>query len=490
MSSERVAARAVTLLRLQESDSGLQLLRKETLPAVASVLNEHLGGQQRVRTAAEFLELLEDDLSALRDHGFDLPRSAQEYLADWVSARLIIRRPGEGREETVELSPSALAAIRFVADVETPRSSVTSSRLSNVADLLSRLARDTNPDPTAYVEALWREKGRIERAIAEVDAGIYEPIGDSEAVERLAEIIHLANEVPGDFARVSEDIERLNKNLREQIIQQAGTRGDILDQVFAGVDGIENSEAGRSFSAFYNLVLDPEQANAFDDSVDEVLSRSFAWALPDIEIVALRCWLSALQTESSQVRNVMTGLARSLRRFVESHAFREHRRLADALAEARLAVLEASRRVRPQTQTGYELPASSVPIFSISSWNLYNPSETRVERPIKTFAARPLDLEELRRRVRLSEIDFDELRQTVAEVLRRQSSASIAEILKSHPATQGLASVIGLMVLADTVGMLSPENESLSWTSEGGKPRTVNVARHIFHEVPDDWGAT
>ncbi|MDR0347350.1 MAG: DUF3375 domain-containing protein, partial [Coriobacteriales bacterium] len=160
MSSERVAARAVTLRRLQESDFGLQLLRKETLPVIAAILGEHLGGQQRVRTAAEFLELLEGDLSALRDYGFDLPRSAQEYLADWVSARLIVRRPGEGREETVELSPSALAAIRFVSNVEAPRSSVTSSRLSNVADLLSSLARDTDPDPTSYVEALWREKER------------------------------------------------------------------------------------------------------------------------------------------------------------------------------------------------------------------------------------------------------------------------------------------------------------------------------------------
>jgi hypothetical protein len=478
----------MALLRLQESDPGLQLLRRETLPVVASVLNERLGGQQRVRPAAEFLELLEGDLFALRDHGFDLPRSAQEYLADWVFAHLIIRRPGEGREETVELSPSALAAIRFIADVERPRSSVTSSRLSNVTGLLSHLARDTDPDPTSYVEALWQEKERIEQAIGEVDAGRYEPITESEALERLAEIMRLASEVPGDFARVSESIERLNKSLREQIIQQAGTRGDILDQVFAGVDRIESSEEGRSFSAFYNLVLDPEQAQALDDSVDAVLSRDFASVLPDVEVVALRRWLSSLQAESSQVRDVMTGLARSLRRFVESHAFREHRRLADSLAEASSAVLEASRHVRPQTPVGYELPASSIPISSISSWNLYSPSETRVERPVKTFDAQPLDLEELRRRVRLSEIDFDELRQVVAKALDQRASASIAEILEFYPATQGLASVIGLMVLADAIGMVSPESESLSWVSEGGQSRTVEVARHIFHDAPDDWG--
>jgi hypothetical protein len=479
----------VALRRLQEIDSGLQLLRRETLPAVAAVLNEHLGGQQRVRTVAEFLELLEGDLSALRDYGFDLPRTAQEYLADWVSARLIVRRPGEGREETVELSSSALAAIRFVADVETPRSSVTSSRLSNVADLLSNLARNTDPDPTSYVEALKRERERIEQAIAEVEAGRYQPLTESEARERLAEIMRLASEVPGDFARVSEDIEHLNKDLREQIIQQTGTRGEVLDQVFAGVDAIDNSDAGQSFSAFYHLVLDPERANAFDDSVDAVLSRDFAATLSNTERSALRCWLSALQAESGQVRSVMTGLARSLRRFVESHAFREHRKLADSLAEARLAVLEASRHVRPQTQTGYELSASSVPLSSISSWKLHDPSEARVERPVRILDETPLDLEELRRQVRLSEIDFDELRQDVVEVLAHQTTASIAEILVRHPATQGLASVIGLMVLADAVGISTPERESLSWVSADGQSRTASVARRIFHDVPHDWRA-
>jgi hypothetical protein len=312
---------------------------------------------------------------------------------------------------------------------------------------------------------------------------------DSEALEHLAEILHLAGEVPGDFARVSENIERLNKSLREQIIQQEGTRGDILDQVFDGVDKIESSEEGRSFGSFYSLVLDPEQANAFDDSVDAVLSRGFASALSDSEIVALRCWLSALQTESSQVRGVMTGLARSLRRFVESHAFREHRRLASSLAEAKSVVLEASHHVRPHACTDYELPASSVPISLISSWSLHNPSEARVEHSVKTFEAQPLDLEELRKQVRLSEIDFDELRQAVAKALDERASTSIAEILEFYPATQGLASVIGLMVLADAVGVLSPESESLTWTSAGGQSRTVSVARRIFHNVPDDWGS-
>ena len=489
MSSERVAAKAMGIRRLMESDAGLQLMRKDTLPVVAAVLSEHLGGQQRVRTSSELLESMQDDFDALRDLGFDLPKTPQEYLADWISARLIVRRPGEGREETVELTPPAWAALRFISEVETPRSSVTSSRLTNVADLLSKLARDTDPDPSSYLEALKREKEDIERRIAQVDAGNYQPLSAREALESLAEILRLASEVPGDFARVSDDLERLNKELREQIIQQAGTRGSILEQIFAGVDSIDESEAGRSFNAFYALVLDPERAQEFDAAVDMVLSRSFASNLSSAQTILLRHWLVSLQSESSQVRNVMTGLARSLRRFVESPAFKEQRRLADALAEAKKAVLEASGHVRPQTIVkGYELPASSIPLFSLSAWSLYNPADNRVERELKFLDQEPLDMEELRRQVRLSEIDFDELRQSVASVLEHQPLASIGEVLEQYPATQGLASIIGLMVLADAVGMDSPGQEALSWQSQEGNKRQVKASRRLFHEVPDDWG--
>ncbi|MCL2654697.1 MAG: DUF3375 domain-containing protein [Coriobacteriia bacterium] len=480
MSSEGVAARAVTLRRHQESDPGLQLIRKDTLPVVAAVLGEHLGGQQRVLTAAEFLESLREDLSALRDQGFDLPKSAQEYLADWVSAKLIVRHPGQGREELVELSPAALAAIRFVAEVEDPHSSVTSSRLANVAGLLSELARDTDPNPASHLEALLREQEELERAIAEVSAGNYESINDAEAIERLTEIIRLAGSVPGDFARVREELERVNQDLREQIIRQTGSRGDILDQVFDGFDDIDQSEAGRSFVAFYNLVLDPERANAFDASVDTVLSRDFATVLSDEEIVFLRRWLSRLQAESSQVRDVMTSLARSLRRFVESQAFREHRRVADALDQAKETLLEASRTLRPQEQTGYELAASSISISSISSWNLYDPSDTRVSRPVKYLDEAPLDIERLREQVRLSEVDFNELRGDVAEVLDHQQVASIAEVLKRHPATQGLASIIGLLVLSDAMGMSASGTEVLQWETKDGQLRRVEATRRIF----------
>ena len=479
--------RAASLRRLRESDAGLALLRADLFPVLASVLSEHLGGTQRVRPAVEFLELLATDLDLLRDAGFDLPRTPQEYLTEWVRQGILVRRAGEAREETVELSPGAQVAVRFASGLETQRSSVTSSRLANVSDLLARLARDTDPEQATRLAALREQRDALDAEIAAVEEGRFTPLAEALAREQLTEILRLASEIPGDFAQVSDDLERLNHNLRERIINQRGTRGDVLDEVFAGVDLMEESDAGRSFRAFHDLVLDAERAGAFDAAVAGVLARPFTTGVTAEDLAFLRRLLTTLQNESTQVRSVMTGFSRSLRRFVESHAYHEHRRLAEALAEASSAALEAARVLRPFDPVGYTLDASSIPLSSIGGWTLHNPADVRTADPVLVRPSGPLDLEALRRQVRESEIDFAELRLAVVDSVDRLGPVTVARVLAEHPASQGLASVVGLLLLADAAGTRVTATEELSWTSRTGATRTVRTGRYLFDHVPSDW---
>ncbi|MGB7963718.1 MAG: DUF3375 domain-containing protein [Propionicimonas sp.] len=474
-------------LRRIHDDPASQLLRADNMPAIVAILHEHLGGTQRVKPAHEFMEQLSEDLAELRGAGFDLPRSAQEYLGEWVRQGLVVRRPGEGREETVELSPSAQQAVRFVAGLNTPRSAVTSSRLSNVVDMLERLARLTDPGKDSRLDALHRERERLDAEIAAVAEGRFEPLPDDIALERVAEVLRLAGEIPGDFARVGADFEKLNRELREQIIKQAGARGDVLAEVFSGVDLIEESDAGRTFSAFFALVLNPEVAGALDEAVDSVLNRDFADALTQQEAFLLRHLLTTLQSESTQVRAVMTGFSRSLRRFVETREYREHRRLAGALDAAKAVALQAVSHTRPLTPLVHALGTSSFPMSSLGTWKLRNPADARTVAPVAEQASGVLDLEALRRQVRESEIDFAELRAAVVDTLRRQPIATVGDVLAQHPATQGLASIVGFLVLAHSVGSRASGSETLSWVSARQRPRSVRVRRYLFTEIPPEW---
>ena len=99
-----------------------------------------------------------------------------------------------------------------------------------------------------------------------------------------------------------------------------------------------------------------------------------------------------------------------------------------------------------------------------------------------------LDVEQMRELVRVTEIDFPELQRNVAATLAGQPGATVGDVLARSPATQGLASVVGLLVLALEHAMPAAGCETWAWHSvTTGEQRTVSAPRYVFGEVPADW---
>ncbi|MFV0405686.1 MAG: DUF3375 domain-containing protein [Propioniciclava sp.] len=486
MTSRGIAALAASLRRLTGA-GGLQLVRADALPVIVALLHTRFGGGEQILEASAFLEELDEDLAELRSDGFDVPQSAPECLAEWVRQGYIVRRPGEGREESVELAASVQPVVRLLAGLLEPVNTVTASRLATITHLLERLARETDASREGRVAALKRERDRIDAQIAAVTAGQITPLPDGRAREQVHEILTLAAEISGGFSQVSADFEDLSRDLRERIMAQAAGEGEIATAMAAGVDPIEESALGRSFAAFDGLVRHPETADALEAAVDAVLDRGFAANLARDEVYQLRHLLTDLQTRSARVRSDLTGLAQSLRQFVETREYHADRQLFEAIDEAWQAARDAAGIAPPHTQTTLALDTSSVPMGSVGSWKLHRPADSRVTTPVERHEPTPLDLVALRHQVRESEIDFAELRAAILATLEERPTATVGEVLQIRPPSQGLASVVGLLVLAHSVGTSAAGIEELSWLSPGGRWRTVHAPRYLFTQVPPDW---
>lgn len=470
-------SRALENRALFEDQGVLTLLRTDHAPFTLGLLAEHLAGDVRSRTAADLYDLLTGDLEELRLHGVHLPRSAQQYCATWVDQGYLSRRAArEERTEEFSLTEDAFGALRMLDQLHTPQGAVTRSRLSLLTDRLRTLAQETDPDNAHRVETLRAEQERIAAQIEAVLELGAEPIPTAQAVEMAEELYALALDVPSDFARVRGELERLHRRLRLDLVEHDGPQGEILDQLFLGVDAIEGSEAGRSFSAFHAMLIDPVQEERFHDAVDALVSRPFATRFGMDRLAYLQGYLSRLQGESHQVRHAMIDLSRSLREFVRSRQFEEFRALADRLRRPQRLALTIAAQVKPHTRLRVELtPAGFVP-RSVGQLRLFSPSETTAEDSLELAAPEPLDLEALRARIRVSEIDMAELTDAVDEVLARRTEASISEVLTEHPATQGLASIVGLLVLAQRHGQAVLEasgergTEKVRWTPADHAP--------------------
>ena len=488
-------ARALENQELFDSAGVLKLLRTDNAPITAGLLSAHLGEDVRTRTAADLYELLSADLDELRFHGVDLPRTAQQYCATWVAQGFLSRRASrEERTEEFSLTEDAHSALRILKQVHAPRDTVTRSRLALLTDRLRTLAQETDPDAARRIQVLELEQEHIAQQIRTLLELGAEPIPLSQAVEAAEELYSLALDVPSDFARVRGELERLHRRLRLDLVEHDGPQGEILDQLFLGVDAIEGSEAGRSFAAFHTMLIDPVQEARFHEAVDALAARPFAAQFGRDRVLYLQNYLAQLQQESHQVRHVMIDLSRSLREFVRSRQFEQFRALADRLRRPQRLSLEIAPYVRPHTKIGLDLTLSTFTPRSVGQLRLLSPSEATADDDLGQAFTQVLDLEALRAAIRESEIDMAELTDAVDDVLSRRRPATLGEILEEHPATQGLASVVGLLVLAHRHGEPVGDDaaETVRWhppeDPAGRRPtRTARITAYRFaHPIAED----
>ncbi|MCG7413463.1 MULTISPECIES: DUF3375 domain-containing protein [Microbacterium] len=477
-----VLSTALAVRRLIEENPMLTMLRADRLPIIAATLGEHLGSPGARMPADDLHELIDADLEVLRDH-FDLgEKNAKHFCADWRATGILRRRPASSaRGETYELEAAAYDALRILGELEAPRSTVTESRLVSLATALHQLAIDTDPDANTRLVALKAQRDQIDADIRRIEGGDVEPLDERRARERVEDALMLAQDLPADFARVRARFEQINHDLRASILNTDGSQSAVLDDVFRGVDLIEQSDEGRTFSGFSGLLTDPERYARLDADIAAILDRDFAVDLEPTTRRALRTLLPDMKSASREVQSVLTEFARGLRRYVHSQEFQRDRALRNLIHEALAAGLTARQKIKPYAEVGLEQEISAMRMSSGAEVVAHDPSEYDTGAALGDAEPGTIDFAALAAIARESEIDFAELVGSVNETLDALGPATVGAVLDRHPATQGLASVLGLFSLATRQGRVDETHlEEVAWLGPHGLLRRASVPRHEF----------
>ncbi|MDN5806200.1 MAG: DUF3375 domain-containing protein [Brevibacterium sp.] len=477
---------ALAYRRVLDANATLRMLRADHLPIMAATLGTHLGRPGTRLSTEDLHESIDSDLEELRDH-FDLSmRTAKAYCDDWRRSEILVRRPATAaRGETYELSAAGFDAIRMLEQLRTPPQTATESRLVSLAQSVRQLAIDTDPDSSRRLASLRAERDRIDAEIARVRRGDPRSIvlDRRRANERVGDILAQAQGLPADFARVRARFEELNQELRISILAAEDSQSQVLDEVFRGVDLIESSDEGRTFSAFSALVRDPEQAAAFDEDIAAILDRDFSATLSAETRRSLRTLMRQMKDGSREVSDILSEFARGLRRYVHSHEFQRDRVMRTLIQDALAAAAPVSQVRKPYDDLGVDLELSSVALASVGEVVLHDPDEFDAGAELGEAEETEIDFAELIAVARESEIDFSELGDNVNRAIQGLNQVSVAEVLDRFPATQGLASVVGLLSLASTYGTVEPgSRDRLRWVGVDGIARSATIRRHYFTE--------
>jgi hypothetical protein len=235
--------------------------------------------------AGELTSELDDELYALNErlvgdraeHRF--PKPAAEYLDDWAAPeRGWLRKyyPPGSDEPRYDLSPAVEQALMWVSDLRTREFIGTESRLNTIFDLLRQMVFGAESDPERRLTELRRRRAELDEEISRVERGEFNRLDSVSQRDRYQQFSRTARELLSDFRQVEENFRKLDRQLRQQIAGWTGPKGALLDEATGSRHGIAESDQGRSFQSFYDLLLSHRRQAELSDllqrlqQVDEI----------------------------------------------------------------------------------------------------------------------------------------------------------------------------------------------------------------------------
>lgn len=455
-----------------------RLLRADHAPLVLSFLGEvFVEDNVRSMAAAELEALLDDTLYALRDRlGEDtFPRPARGYLDDWSAPEQGWLRkfyPAGADEAHLEATPALENAYAWVSGLQARSFVGTESRLHTLVELLRQIAYGTETDAATRLAELHRRRDELDAQIAAVEAGEVAVLDDAAVRDRYQQFTATARDLLKDFREVEDNFRGLDRQVRERIARWSGGKGELLDEILGDRTSITDSDQGRNFQSFYDLLLSRRR----QDELAELLDRVHRLEAVDARDQRMRHvhhdWLDAAERTQQNVRL----LSEQLRRFLDDQVWLENRRVMDLLRSIESHALTLRETGRPAVTM--DLPAAAPEIRLPLERPLYRPSSgVTLDSSSVADGEDDVDVSALFTQVY---VDPTLLAANVRSRLRGRDQVSLREVVAGEPVRQGLAEIVGYLALReeDLVTVMDEEHrETIEYVDEADRRRTVTMPR-------------
>jgi len=463
------------------------MLAADSAPLVVGFLHHcFIEPNVRVLPEQELAARLDDYLYHLRETLGEsaYPRGAMDYLRDWADdSRGWLRRyyPPDSDEAHYDLTPGAEQAIQWLAGLEQRQFVGAESRLKLVFDLLHQIERGSETDPEARIAELRRRQRALETEIDEIRAGRMAFMDETQLRERFFQVRDTARALLADFRQVEQNFRELDRQVRERIATWSGSRGEVLSAVFGERDEIADSDQGRSFRAFWDLLMSPARQEELTRLLEAVLALEPVAALnPDQRLKRIHYdWLAA----GELAQRTVARLSEQLRRYLDDQAWLENRRIMDVIRAVERHALEIRGEAPAQPLMAVDglSPQVDLPLER----PLFSPPPTRrLDQHVIEADAAALPADALFDQVY---VDKQRLRARLRRALQSRAQVSLAELLETHPLELGLAELVAWLSLAtgeNPAAIDEQTTRNVSWTDAHGVMRTATIPEVVFVRQP------
>lgn len=450
---------------------------------IASFLHRSfIGPNIRTISRQQLIAQLDDHLFQLHEHtGENLfPKASASYLDDWASDdRGWLRKyyPQGQDEPHYDLTSPAEQALEWLSGLEQRAFIGTESRLMTVFDLLKQIVDGTELNPRARIAELQKRRADIDADIAKIRTGHLELMEPTQVRERFLQMAATARELLSDFRALDQNFRMLDRSVREQIATWEGGKGELLQQIFGRRDLIADSDEGRSFRAFWDLLMSPSRQDELGKLLERVMALAPIRELePDGRLRRVHYdWLAAGEVTQRTVAR----LSEQLRRYLDDQAWLENRRIMELIRQVEQKALQLRGQVPEQ---GFMHLDGAGPDLSL-------PMERLLYRPPFKADIRAAQLDEpdpaIAADALFNQVYVDQTRllSNVRRALQVRTQVSLAAVVMDNPIEQGLAELATYLKLAtqDVAAVIDDErSERIAWVGSDGKRREATLPMVIF----------
>src|SRR5262245_56302248 len=191
--------------------------------------------------------------------------------------------------------PSTEKALAFVVGLEQRQFVGTESRLRTVFELLRQITEGTETDAAVRIGELLKRRAALDAEIERLRRGQIEVMDDTQVKDRFQQVASTARELLSDFREVEANFRRLDRQVRERIATWERGKGELLEEVFGARDVISDSDQGRSFRAFWDLLMSASRQEELTSMLERVFALPAVLELaPDRRLLRMHYdWLEA-----------------------------------------------------------------------------------------------------------------------------------------------------------------------------------------------------
>ena len=260
--------------------------------------------------------------------------------------------------------------------------------------------------------------------------------------EHYLQIEEIVRKLKYDFSEMEYNFRDLNRVAMEEIALGDDAKSGVLDAIFEIEESIRESDQGKSFFAFWQLLTDTTKSEKLTKllknlyEIDALKDIDDDKKLQDVKYILLK--------SGEKIYKVSAKLIEQLRRFIDDRVWIENKRVLELCKKIEKASIEIKDST-PLSRDFFQIKGDSVKIDSIFEKSLYTIKKSQEFKKEDKKQEVEIDMDSF---YNLFFVDEESLKRNIYQMLLNQPQCTLVDLTKRFAVTKGVSELVSYLSIA------------------------------------------